>query len=123
MHAAQFRIASIGRGVTISLASLGLAVGGYGTASAVTPGVDPQFVSQLADPGASFSLHKVVHTPAIPPNPDIVFLADTTGSMGAAIANVKAEMSTITTTVLAAQPTAQFAVVSYKDEPDGAGLF
>ncbi|HET9015879.1 MAG TPA: vWA domain-containing protein [Thermomicrobiaceae bacterium] len=82
---------------------------------AFAQGVDPSSVSQNLDPGATFTLTKTVHTPAIPPNPDIVFLSDTTGSMGSAIANVQANIGSIASTVLTAQPTAQFAVAEYKD--------
>jgi hypothetical protein len=57
-------------------------------------------------------------TPRIPPKPDIVFLADTTGSMGPALENVKDNANRIMNEVLEAQPNAQFAVASYRDEPD-----
>ncbi|HEX3650462.1 MAG TPA: Calx-beta domain-containing protein, partial [Pseudonocardiaceae bacterium] len=66
---------------------------------------------------------KNVTTTQIPANPDLVMLADTTGSMGPAIDNVKANASAVTNSVLASQPTAQFGVVEYKDESDGPGLF
>jgi hypothetical protein len=86
-----------------------------GAASAATPGVDPGSVSQNADQGTSFTVNKTVHTPEIPPNPDVVLLVDNTGSMGGAIANVQANLHQVVTDVKAAQPTAQFAVASYKD--------
>jgi uncharacterized repeat protein (TIGR01451 family) len=79
------------------------------------PGVDPSAVALTLDPGASQDVAKVVHTPAIPPKPDLVFLSDTTGSMGGAIANVKANAVSVMNTVLAAQPQAQFAAAQYKD--------
>jgi len=94
-----------------------------GTAALAAPGIDPAVVTQNADPGTSITITKTVHTPEIPPKPDVVLLVDTTGSMGGAIANVQANMNTIISTVSAAQPTAQFAVASYKDVSDGAGLF
>jgi hypothetical protein len=87
------------------------------------PGVDPATVNQSANPGTSFTVNKVVHTPAIPPKPDIVFTVDTTGSMGGAIDNVKANLHTIVTDVRGSQPDADFAVVSYKDQSDGAGIY
>ena len=80
-----------------------------------TPGVTPSSSSLTLDPGQSATIAKVVHTPTIPPKPDLVFLADTTGSMGGAINNVKANASTVMATVLGAQPLAQFASASYKD--------
>lgn len=99
-----------------------------GLALALTPalafaGVAPLTVDESLDPGASITVSKTVTTPEIPPKPDIVLLVDETGSMGASIANVQAELNSLITTVKAAQPDAQFAVASYKDEGDGADLF
>ena len=66
--------------------------------------------------GGTTTLFRSQITPVIPPKPDIVFLADTTGSMGGAIDNVKTNVGTIMSQVLSAQPNAQFAVASYKDK-------
>lgn len=93
-------------------------VGAASPASAI-PGVTPPSYSGALAPGQSVTITKTVETPAIPPNPDIVFLADTTGSMGSSIANVKANAASILNQVKAAQPTAQFAVAEYKDEGSG----
>lgn len=95
------------------------------TASAVSaaPGVEPAAVDKSVNPGASFDVAKVVGTSPLPPKPDIVMLIDTTGSMGEEIANVQAKLAAAITEIKAAQPDAQGAVVSYKDESDGAGLF
>ncbi|MET7967323.1 vWA domain-containing protein [Micromonospora sp. NPDC005305] len=87
------------------------------------PGVDPATVDRSADPGATIGISKVVSTPPIPPNPDVVLLVDTTGSMGAAIANVRTNLQQVINNVRGAQPSAQFAVASYRDEGDGAELF
>ena len=82
----------------------------------VAAGVTPSAVELTMEIGTtSAPIDKVVTTPAIPPKPDIVFLADTTGSMGPAIANVQANAGTIMASVLAAQPDAQFGAASYKD--------
>lgn len=78
--------------------------------------VDPATYSDALDPGASVTITKTVSTPEIPPRPDIVLLVDRTGSMGGAIGNVKANMSSLVTAVEAAQPDAQWAVASYCDE-------
>jgi uncharacterized repeat protein (TIGR01451 family) len=88
-----------------------------GVAIAANPGVDPQTVTNTVNPGDSFQVAKTVHTPVIPPNPDVVFLADTTGSMGATLANVQANANTIMSTVAAAPGvgTPEFAVAQYKD--------
>ncbi len=80
-----------------------------------TPGVSPSSVTSTNNPGDSFVVQKTVQTPTIPPKPDIVFLADTTGSMGGAIANVKTGATNIMNTVRAAQADSQFGVASYKD--------
>jgi hypothetical protein len=85
------------------------------TPAVAQPGVEPQTVSASAAPGATINVAKTVHTPTIPPTPDIVLLADTTGSMGPAIANVKTDLTAIVNNVKAIQPNAQFAVAQYKD--------
>ena len=66
-------------------------------------------------PGGSLTIDKTLTTPVIPPKPDVVFLADTTGSMGAALDNVKSNIVSIMSQVRAAQPDAQFGAASYKD--------
>jgi hypothetical protein len=68
-----------------------------------------------AAPGGTVTLSKTLTTPVIPPKPDVVFLGDTTGSMGPALDNVKSNVVEIMNQVLAAQPQAQFGVASYKD--------
>jgi hypothetical protein len=68
-----------------------------------------------ASPGGSMTVKKTLTTPAIPPKPDVVFLADTTGSMDAEISNVKTNVATIMNNVKTAQPDAQFGAASYKD--------
>jgi uncharacterized repeat protein (TIGR01451 family) len=86
-----------------------------GIASAV-PGVTPASVTGTLLPGGSMTVAKSVETPPIPPNPDIVFLADTTSSMSGAIGNVQAGAANIMSTVLASQPTSQFGVANYTDQ-------
>lgn len=85
--------------------------------------VDPDFVQQEMAPGDTITVTKTVTTPEIPPLPDIYFLADTTGSMGPAIANVQANASAILADILAADATAQFGVGDYKDFPYDAYAF
>ena len=88
-------------------------------ALALAAGVSPASVSDDADPGETIHVVKTITTPEIPPKPDIVLLVDHTGSMGDAIASVKAEMANIIATVTAAQPDAQFAVAQYCDVGEG----
>jgi hypothetical protein len=86
--------------------------------AAADPGVSPPTVTLNLPPGGSTTIAKTVSTPAIPPNPDIVFLVDTTTSMGAVIANVQANAPTILSDIQSAQPSAEFAVAEYKDQDD-----
>ena len=85
--------------------------------------VSPSSVSATANPGAVITVAKTVTTPVIPPKPDVVFLADTTGSMGAAVANVKVNATSIMNQVRTAQADSQFGVANYKDVTDGAAVF
>jgi uncharacterized protein YegL len=85
--------------------------------------VTPVNVNLTLPEGGSTTVNKTVGTPPIPPNPDIVFLVDTTGSMTDPISDVQSNIAMILSTVKTAQPTSQFAVVSYKDETDGAEVF
>jgi hypothetical protein len=107
-------------GAATMAAALALAVG---SPAAAAPGVEPVSVDRSAAPGDSIDVDKVVHTPPIPPKPDVVLLVDTTGSMGEAIENVQVNLQQVINDVRAAQPSAQFAVTSYRDVDDGAELF
>jgi len=83
----------------------------------VEPPVVPPVVEAELEPGESMTLTKGVTTPLIPPNPDIYFLCDTTGSMGPIIAAMQANAGAILAAVVAAQPSAQFGVGAYQDFP------
>lgn len=85
------------------------------SSSGVLASVSPPSVTATLPPGGSTSVTKTVTTPTIPPNPEICFLADTTGSMGAALNNVVTNIGTIMSTVVAAQSTAKFCAAEYKD--------
>jgi hypothetical protein len=87
------------------------------------PGVTPSTVTLNLPPGGSTTVAKTVETPPIPPNPDIVFLVDTTTSMGPVISNVQANAPAILSGVASAQPSAEFAVAEYKDAADGPAAF
>src|SRR5688572_939404 len=87
-------------------------------AAAAAPGVTPSSVTDTMLPSDTETITKSVETAAIPPNPDIFFLADTTGSMGGAVANVRSGNANVMAQVLAEQPTAQFGVGEYKDVGD-----
>ncbi len=103
---------------------LAFAVGGGVAAGS---NVEPPSYSNTIESGSSVTITKTVHTPPIPPNPDIVFLSDTSGSMEPALENVQENATSIMNTVNAAQPKgaiAEFAAADYKDgrpgeEPEG----
>jgi hypothetical protein len=98
----------------------------FTTASAVgaigAPGVDPAHVDRQLHPGDSTTITKTVSTPEILPKPDIYFLADTTGSMGGALANVQTNANDIMTQVDAVTNQPQFGAGQYKDFPASFGF-
>lgn len=101
-----------------ALASATVLALGLSTSIAVGAGVEPASYSNTLESGSSVTITKTVHTPPIPPNPDIVFLSDTSGSMEPALSNVQSHVTEIMNTVNAAQPsgaTAEFAAADYKD--------
>jgi hypothetical protein len=115
------RLRSVRRGISVLAVSAALVASTGLTlprSAAADPGVDPANVTITLGPGGSADIHKVVHTPTVPPKPDLVFIADTTGSMGGAIGNVRANAADILSQIVAAQPQAQFAVAEYKDVTD-----
>lgn len=79
--------------------------------------VEPPTVMDELAPGESMTLTKEVTTPPIPPNPDIYFLCDTTGSMGPIIEAMQDDAGAIMAAIVAAQPSAQFGVGAYQDFP------
>jgi hypothetical protein len=91
---------------------------GAGISIASGSPVEPPSYSNTVGSGSSVTIKKTINTPPIPPNPDIVFLSDTTGSMQETIENVKANANTIMKEVNEAQPAgavAEFAAADYKD--------
>jgi hypothetical protein len=82
----------------------------FGAGALAADSVEPATVNDTLAPGENTTITKTVHTPAIPPKPDIIFLADTTASMDVAIGNVKSNANNVMNQVKAAQPDAQFGV-------------
>lgn len=105
----------------VALGAVAVAVPTPVAAAAV--GVDPGSVELTLAPGAAATFAANVTTPAVAPAPDIVFLADTTGSMDPALANVRNNLPAIMADVRAAQPNARFGVAEYKEERDGPRVF
>ena len=60
-----------------------------------------------------------VDVPAVPPKADILIAIDTTGSMGASIAQAKTDANSIVSGVQGSVSDTQFAVVGFKDAVDG----
>lgn len=98
----------------VALTAVGLSV--FAPQAAAAPGVNPNSVELTLGAGESQTIAATVTTPPVPPNPDIVFLADTTGSMQPVLANVSQNIRRIVSEIQAAQPTAQFAVTEYKEQ-------
>lgn len=113
MKLCEFRPWRVSSPVTILTAMI-LQVSSMGAVADVTP----PSVSETLTPGASIMVHKVVTTPEIPPKPDIVFLADTTGSMTDAIINVQTNANAIMAAVAGATTDPQFAAAQYRDIGD-----
>ena len=67
--------------------------------------------------GQSTTINKSLHFDGLPARPDIIVAIDTTGSMGTALANAKADAVQICTDVKAAIPGARFAAVEFQDYP------
>ena len=86
--------------------------------AAATDGFNPAVVTLTLQAGASADVKKTLHLDALPGAADIVLAVDTTGSMGTAIAQAKADATNIVTQVQAQIPGARFAVVDFKDYPN-----
>src|SRR6476659_1591833 len=86
------------------LASIAVVAAGTSAGVALGSGVEPATYSATVESGSSVTITKTVHTPPIPPNPDIVFLSDTTGSMEPTIENVQENAASIMKAVNEAQP-------------------
>jgi Mg-chelatase subunit ChlD len=67
--------------------------------------------------GSSWDTSQMLHLDATPAKADVVIAVDTTGSMGAAIADAKADAISIVNRIQSAIPGARFAVVDFKDYP------
>ena len=87
----------------------------FGVGQALASGVDPASYSTTLTHGQSVTITKIVHTPAIPPKVDIMFLADTTGSMGSSLANVQSNAASTLAQIRTAQPDSDFGAANYTD--------
>jgi hypothetical protein len=100
----------LGFGLLVCALTLVAAVPGFGV------GVTPQQVTVTLPPGGSTTVSKAVETAKLPPASDFLFLADTTGSMGPSIADVKANAQTIINAIEGAGAAdGRYAVANYRD--------
>ncbi len=87
------------------------------------PGISPNNVERLIFPGEKAVVAKSVTTPVIPPKPDIYFLADSTGSMAPALANVQSNATSILNDVASQTAEPRFGAGDYKDLPTDVYAF
>jgi Mg-chelatase subunit ChlD len=107
-------------GLRRALILAALVVGSLATA-APSFGVDsftPNPVNVTLSAGDSTTIDKTLHLDALPGAADILIAIDTTGSMGTAIAQAKAQATALCNDVQAQIPGARFAVWDFKDIPD-----
>jgi hypothetical protein len=99
-----------------TVALLALVLGLAAAAPSLAQGVTPQQVTVTLPPGGSTTVEKEVETTRLPPASDFLFLADTTGSMGPSINDVKANAQLIINAIEAAGAAdARYAVANYRD--------
>jgi hypothetical protein len=103
------------KAISLLLASI-VALSGF--AYSVSASVTPDMVDTSIVYGEYLEVDKEVTTPVIPLDPEICLLADTTGSMGGALANVQANASAAMASIVAAQPGSEFCVAQYRDFGD-----
>lgn len=84
-----------------------------------TPLVTPYTVGGSTGAGGGFDTTAALRTPGVPTRPEIVFLLDTTGSMGTTLDTVKRNLRTVLEQLSAAQPEATFGLATYQDIGDG----
>jgi Mg-chelatase subunit ChlD len=97
-----------------------LVVGSLATAvpSFAVDSFTPSLVNVTLSAGQSTTIDKTLHLDALPGAADILIAIDTTGSMGTAIAQAKAQATQLCNDVQAAIPGARFAVWDFRDIPD-----
>ena len=93
-------------------------VGVLAVAPAAHASVTPPTATITVAAGGSASEAKTVGVPAHPREADIELAIDTTGSMGPAIAQAQADATAIVNGVQGIFPSAEFAVVQFKDAGD-----
>ncbi|HSC50704.1 MAG TPA: PxKF domain-containing protein [Gaiellaceae bacterium] len=105
-----------------ALAAVLIVLGGAGGTAradvATTDGITPASVSVTLGKGSSTTINSSLHLNALPPKADVLLALDTTGSMGAAIADAKSDANALVTQLQAVIPQTKFAVAEFKDYGD-----
>ena len=81
----------------------------------------PPDVSLTLGVGASKAFKPTIHFDELPPRADVLLAIDTTGSMGQAITDAKADADTLVQQIQSEIPNAKFALADFKDYPDSGG--
>ncbi len=114
----QARFRSFALVVTVAMATLAALAATALPALAADPGVTPATVTLDLDPGETSSpISKTIQTPAVAPKLDVYFLADTTGSMGSALTNVRDNAAGIISDLEATGSDIAYGAGDYKDFP------
>ena len=108
---------ALARRASALLVTIAFSLIGALTAAAVDS-FDPAVVTLTLRAGESTTIDKTLHLDALPGAADIIIAIDTTGSMGSAIAQAKAQATQLCNDVQAAIPGARFAVFDFRDVPD-----
>ena len=85
------------------------------TRASAQDGFTPAVVTRTVPPGGSTDVTKTLHLDPLPGFTDIIIAVDTTGSMGPAIDQAKAEAVAMCTAIKGQIAGARFAVVDFKD--------
>ena len=94
-------------------------VGGAARADTATPeGISPSAVTVSLGKGSSTTVASSLHLNALPPKADVLLALDTTGSMGAAIADATRDANDLISQLQASIPQTKFAVAEFKDYGD-----
>ena len=103
-----------------TVGALALVVGlfaAYSSSALAADTLTPSPLVLTLQAGQSTTVNKSLHLDGLPARADIIVAIDTTGSMGTALANAKADAVQICTDVQAAIPGARFAAVEFQDYP------
>ena len=105
------------RRVAVRLGALAMIVLALSASGAAADGITPSATSLNLAPGSSATIHSSLHLDALPTRADVLLALDTTGSMGAAIADAQIDANAIVGDIQSQVPNAKFAVADFKDYP------